>query len=655
LLLGLGCALIVVLLAAGGAAGWLLMSRGQVTEIEPVLEEGPAVGGAAWSDDDAPVPISSEDPTWGSRTAPVTLVVFSEFECPYCGKLARTIDGLKGKYGESQLRVVFKHFPLPMHEQARPAATAAQAVFRAGGGGAFWTFHDRAFAHSKELSDSRFEQWAEDAGVRRSAFRRALDSSASAKVDADTALGKRLGIRGTPSSFVNGIFVTGARDVAHLSEIIDGQLAAAKAARALGTPADAVYVKLCKKNFNQKPLEEGTKEKPPEDDSTTVWAVPVGPDDPVRGPADALVTVVEFSEFQCPFCQRVQGSLEKVRAEYGDQVRIVWKDNPLPFHKRADPAAVVAREARRQLGDRGFWAAHDLLFANQKQLEDTDLLRYAGQLELDVSAVRNALSTKAHRSIIETGMEQASDFEAKGTPQFFINGRRLKGAQPIEKFRAIIDEEIPKAKALLARGVAPSELYEKITAEGRGPKGLETITLSAPPAGAPFRGPPGAKVVIQAFSDFECPFCARARATLEQVLREHGDDVKIVFRHKPLPMHKSAALAAEAAQEAMAQKGNAAFWAYHDKLFDHQKDTGLERPALERYAVEVGLDIGRFKRALDSRTHKAYVEADMRASETAGITGTPTFVVGAYLVRGAQPYTAFRKAIRQQLNDSAAR
>jgi predicted DsbA family dithiol-disulfide isomerase len=105
----------------------------------------------------------------------------------------------------------------------------------------------------------------------------------------------------------------------------------------------------------------------------------------------------------------------------------------------------------------------------------------------------------------------------------------------------------------------------------------------------------------------------------------------------------------------MAQRGNAGFWAFHDKLFDNQQDDGLKRPALERYASELGLDLVRFRRALDSGTHKVYVETDSAAAEAAGIRGTPTFVVGGYLVKGAQPYAGFRKAIRQSLTGSTHR
>src|SRR5262249_10098486 len=124
------------------------------------------------------------------------------------------------------------------------------------------------------------------------------------------------------------------------------------------------------------------REPEPEKPDTTVWKVPVGAS-PIRGSANALVTIVEFSDFQCPFCKRVETTLERIRKEYGDRVRLVWKAEPFPFHPRAAPAAAVARSVRAQKGDAAFWDVHDRLFASQPQLEDEDLERVAAQAGAD--------------------------------------------------------------------------------------------------------------------------------------------------------------------------------------------------------------------------------------------------------------------------------
>jgi protein-disulfide isomerase len=129
--------------------------------------------------------------------------------------------------------------------------------------------------------------------------------------------------------------------------------------------------------------------------------------------------------------------------------------------------------------------------------------------------------------------------------------------------------------------------------------------------------------------------------------------VKIVWRNLPLPFHKKADLAAEAAYEVYKQKGDAAFWSYHDKLFANQKsEDGLTRPGLEKYAGELGVDMGKFKAALDGRTHKARVQADKEAGNKAGISGTPAFVINGYYLSGAQPFPSFKKLIDLALKEA---
>jgi protein-disulfide isomerase len=495
-------------------------------------------------------------------------------------------------------------------------------------------------------------RWAEQAGVEGAAFQQDFEAHTYAsKVDSDIALGRRLGIKGTPVSYINGQQLRGAKAENEFVAVIDAQLNEARQEIASGTPRDRVYVTLCNRNLQPSEGAKGTG-RGEAADTTTVWKVPVAADDPVRGPRHAPVTIVEFGNFQCVFCRKAAKTLEQIRAQYPEDVRLVWKDHPLPMHEQAEAAALLAREAQAQQGDQGFWKAHDLLFERGFS-DEPDLLAHATRLGLGAGRVREALSQRKHRAVIEAGADLAAGLEAKGTPTFFINGRRLKGAQPLEKFRNLIEEEIPKAKQLLATGVPAADLYARLVQDGQGPKEPEIVQLGAPPANSPWRGAPQAKVVIQEFSDFQCPFCKRVQPALAQVLEEYGAQVKLVWRHKPLGFHQQAALASEAAQEAKAQRGNQAFWAFHDKLFENQKDDGLKRPALERYARELGLDMARFNRALDQRTHKAFVDADVRAAEDAGLRGTPQFVINGYLLKGAQPYGAFRRIIRRALQDAA--
>lgn len=609
--------------------------------------------GAAWSDEAASVPVSSKDPVWGSRTAPVTLVLFSDFECPFCTRVEATITQLKEKYGADKLRVVWKSNPLPFHKSARPASVAAETVFRLGGSKAFWKFHDLAFANQKSLTPENFEQWAVQAGVDKAKFKAAYDKQEyAAKVDADMAIGKTAGVTGTPASFINGVFLSGAQPTEKFTAIIDEQLEAAKKLVGSGTKPDQVYVKISQENKAKAPPPKERAEKPAEDDKT-VWKVPVG-ESPAKGPNTALVTIVEWSDFQCPFCSKVVPTLDEIVKTYGDKVRFVWKHNPLPFHPRAEPAAELTLEARAQKGDKGFWAAYDLLWKNQQKLNDEDLFGYAKELSLDVDKVKAAIAEKKYNAEIQADQDLADNLQASGTPHFFINGRRLVGAQPIEKFKSVIDEEIKKAEALLAKGVAAKDLYNEIIKDGKEPPPPEKKTVDAPQGESPWKGGEKAKVVMQVFSDFECPFCKRVEATLTEVEKNYGDKIKIVWRHKPLPMHKNAPLASEAAQEVFKQKGSAAFWKYHDMMFDKQgTPDALSRQSLEKYAEELGgIDMGKFRAALDKGTHKDFIKVDSDAADKAGITGTPAAVVNGYFISGAQPYAKFKKIVDLALREA---
>jgi protein-disulfide isomerase len=609
--------------------------------------------GSAWSDDDAAVPVSSKDPVWGNRDAPVTLVLFSDFECPFCTRVESTITQLKEKYGPKQLRVVWKSNPLPFHKNARPASLAAETVFRLGGSKAFWTFHDLAFANQKALTPENFEQWAAQAGVDKAKFKAAYDKQEyAAKIDADMAVGKASGVTGTPASFINGVFLSGAQPTEKFTAIIDEQLAAAKQAIASGTKPEKVYAKLAGENKAKAPPPKDREAQKPAEDDKTIWKVPVG-NSPAKGPATALVTIVEWSDFQCPFCSKVIPTLDEITKTYGDKVRLVWKDNPLPFHPRAEPAAELAREARAQKGEKGFWAAYDLLWKNQQKLSDEDLLGYAKELQLDVDKVKTAISEKRYGAEISADQDLADDLQAGGTPHFFINGRRLVGAQPLEKFKAVIDEEIKKSEALLAKGVAAKDLYAEIIKDGKEPPPPERKTVEAPGPDAPWKGGEKAKVVVNVFSDFECPFCKRVEDTVSQVEKAYGDKIKIVWRHKPLPMHKNAPLASEASQEIFKQKGNDAFWKYHGMLFAKQgTPDAFSRASLEKYAEELGgIDMAKFRKALDTNVHKAFVDAESKVADAAGISGTPAFVINGYFISGAQPFPKFKKIIDRALKE----
>jgi protein-disulfide isomerase len=303
---------------------------------------------------------------------------------------------------------------------------------------------------------------------------------------------------------------------------------------------------------------------------------------------------------------------------------------------------------------------HDKLFENQKALTRPDLEKYAKELGLNTAKLKAALDSDKHKAETDEDQKLARELGASGTPSFFINGRNLRGAQPFEAFKAVIDEELKKAKDMLAKGTSKDQLYAKIIENGAtAPKFTEGAAPAAQPAApdadkvykiaapakAPRKGKRGAKIVIQEFSDFQCPFCNRVNPTIKQVLDEYGDKVEIVWRDYPLPFHDKAFKAAEAAREVFEQGGDDKFWKFHDLMFEDQRNLGRE--SLEKLAQQVGgIDMGKFKAALDNDKHKATVQADMDAVKDAGARiGTPSFFINGKLLQGAQPFPAFKSAI----------
>lgn len=392
------------------------------------------------------------------------------------------------------------------------------------------------------------------------------------------------------------------------------------------------------------------------------YQVPIDADDPQRGPRDALVTIVEFSDFQCPFCGRATATLAELERTYGADLRVVWRDQPLPFHNDAEPAALVAREAYAQQGDDGFWRIHDTLYANQRQLSRSDLLRYAREQGLDVAGVRRALDARAQLPKLQASSALGNRLGASGTPTFFINGRVLVGAQPVGAFKALIDEELRFARAATLAGTPRADVYAQLTAGGLTAEvpAANEVTAPAPDpdadlvyavaerSGAPTKGPESAPVVIQLFSDFQCPFCRRLTPTLETLMANNPGKIRLVWRNYPLSFHDHAQLAAEAALEAQAQGGERKFWQMHALLFENQQ--ALERADLERYAARLDLDLVRFRGALDAHVHASTIDADKAAVDATGLSiGTPTCFVNGRQVRGAQPLEVFQASVERAL------
>jgi protein-disulfide isomerase len=591
------------------------------------------------------VPVE-DSPVRGPADALVTIVEFSDFECPFCKRASPTLKEIESRHA-GKVRFVYKHNPLSMHPNAVPAALMAEAARSEGGDAKFWAMHDR-LNELQALDPASLDAAAKELGLSATVAKTMLDGSKLDRIRRDQTLAYSLGSGGTPTFFVNGRKVVGAQPYENFRVVIDEELAKAEARVKSGVAPKEVYGKVVAQGATAVVMMAAPPAPAPA--NAQAAKVPVRKDDPVKGPRKALVTVAVFSDFQCPFCSRVEPTLSQIEKAYPGKVRIVWKHQPLAFHPNALPAAKASEAARAQ---GKFWDMHDRLFANQASLADATYERLASELHLDVARFQKDASSPATAGRIAADQKLAESVGASGTPTLFVNCRKMVGAQPFASFQAVIDEEVKKAEARVAGGEKmDAGFYDRscaanVAAAPAAPAPGTRAALAIPiRKDDPSRGAPAARVTVVEFSDFQCPFCSKAVAAVADLERKHGKDVRVVWKHMPLGFHPNAmpaALAAEAARE------QGKFWEMHDKLFANQ--ASLSDPAYQEFARELGLDLPRFQAARAAPATRKRVEEDMATAAAAGVTGTPTFVVNGTPIVGT---SGLAEAVDKQMKAKLA-
>jgi protein-disulfide isomerase len=199
-----------------------------------------------------------------------------------------------------------------------------------------------------------------------------------------------------------------------------------------------------KKEAVDKWLAEQTKKTPVEvylkKPRRPTFPVEVG-NAPSTGAKDAKVTIVEYSDFQCPYCAQGSQRLRDIKKKYGNKVKIAFKNFPLPFHNHAEQAAVAALCANEQNTDL-FWKMHDEMFANQDALDKEGLKGMAKKVGLKVDAFETCLNENRHLAQVQADMAEGRKIKVKSTPTFFVNGQLIQGALPLEVFTELIDEQL---------------------------------------------------------------------------------------------------------------------------------------------------------------------------------------------------------------------
>jgi protein-disulfide isomerase len=607
------------------------------------------------------VPLSAM-PLRGPSTAKATLVLFCDFQSPYCARAAALVQQLQREYG-SNLRVQYRYNPLStLYPQSQIAAEASAAAAEQG---QFWRYHDLLFARQGALDRASLEQYARELGLDMERFRDALDSErARLKVDADAILASNLQARGAPVFYVNGRPLRGLVSLETFKKLIDEEVTLADSLLESGVAPSGLYQQIARAPVESTPEEQPVAPSPEPRGSTLqdpdpVYKVEVG-ESPSKGPKDAKVTIILWSDFECLRCGRFEAALNTLVAAYPKEVRVIWKFRPIADH----PGAMLASEAALAAAQEGqFWQMHDLLFA-EPNFERAKLEAHASRLGLDMARFRKALDERSYSEQVSRDLELSEKLVIRNLPTLFINGRRLEYGEgrlgepsallTLESLSARVQEEITRAEQLLKQGTPSAQLYESIIAHGVEGEGLKLSELPPLPRGvypvevgsSPVRGPKGAPITLITFSDFQCSYCKRLENTLAKVRAHYGDKVRIVWKDAPnTELHPEAMIAHEAARAA-GEQGR--FWEMQEKIFS--RPYVLNRAAFEQYAAELGLDMERFLRALDTGKFQAAIrEETAYGISLAGPSGTPTVFVNGRLMLGAYPFESFHQLIDEEL------
>jgi protein-disulfide isomerase len=386
----------------------------------------------------------------GPEGAKLTIVVFSDFECPFCQRFALTSRQLAKKY-PADVRSVFMNFPLhndcnealnrPYHAKA---CIAAEAAMEANAQGKFWEMHDWLFQHQRELTPEGIVEFATSIGLDGAKVKEAIETQKYKEVL--MAQARQLlptGSRGTPTVFINGHKTINVRwdDMNMVTKFMDELLNPAEEKKPTVAPAVS--------NPGQLPpatvvLQDGTRleerlqnlvsrlseiklqtQQPPRPER------PQGPDakkqysfkldqSPALGPATAPATLVVFSDFTCPFCEKLSSVYEELHKKFPDQLRVVWKNVPNPGHKFSAEAHEAAMAAHAQ---GKFWDMHDAIFKNRDKLSPEYLRELAQGLGLDMDKYDAAVKDHTYRQALIEDVKEANDVNVNATPTLFLNGR----------------------------------------------------------------------------------------------------------------------------------------------------------------------------------------------------------------------------------------
>jgi len=525
----------------------------------------------------------------GPQDAPITIIQFSDFQCPLCAKVASHVRQVQEAYS-GQVRWVFKNYPLfTIHKDALLAHKAALA---AGEQGKFWEMHDIIFSNQSKIKRSDLLEYAKRLSLNINQFIFSLDSGRyKAMIENDIEEGNTLGVRGAPTFIINGKKFEGLRSFVAFKSAIDKALLIASSIE----------------------IGPGKKPIPLEQVAFNIAS------SPVRGPEDAPITIIEFSDFRSSLSARSAKVISEVMEKYSGKIKWLYKYYP-QYITTIDEAACAAEDQRR------FWKMHDLIFSGQEANDDMDYINYALQLGMDMGRYMTDLNSGRYRVRIEQDKTLGKLLEINKIPTIFVNGRMLAGVQSPSSLVSIIEEEL----SLMAQ---KDDAFKNARQHSQG-----TAMI----------GPLDAPVQIMIFSDFQSKHSASAVLLLKDLLTEFPEQILLQFKHYPLDIHPDTYLAHEAVFAA-GEQGK--FLEMQDLLFSNLRKQDKEQ--LIKYAKLLKLDLSRFNDALEERVYYAFLLRDIALAEQLGVSNVPTMFINGTRLDGMPTLARLKPLVEVALHQDS--
>jgi protein-disulfide isomerase len=534
----------------------------------------------------------SQEEFWTKVTknsgAPVKVVEFFDYQCPFCAATIPALEtALKSYPGKVQL--ILKNFPLSIHPDAM---LAHQAALAAGEQGKFWQMHALLYAHQRNLKRENLLDYARQLGLDIPQFEQRLGSNYyKAAVDKDLASAQAMGIHGTPTFFINGRKLDGAQSV-------DGFKREIEIALGLRQPDTTAKPQAPIKSVKDLDLSHS----------------------PLRGNVQAPITIIEFSDMECPFCAKVSPTLKELMDQYPGQIKWIFKNFPLSFH--ADSA--LAHRAALAAGRQGkFWEMHDSIFAHQRALKRDDLIETARGLNLDMARFMADLDDKALQEAVESDIKDGAELNVTGTPTFFIGGKEYSGARSLDQFRSILEKQLPLSAGNGAQPLSAADA-----------QAVHVIAV----------GSADAPVTLTWYSDLASHLTLQATLQLRDLLNRYPGKIRVLFKNRPLESHADAMRLHEAALAADAQDK---FWQMHDLIIANPQKG--DKATLLSYALRLGLDVKRFEADLDGGRYQQEIRRDLAEARSREVLGAPVFFVNSIRIDGLRPQEVMNDIVAVEL------